>query len=122
MKPTIDDEIARKRIGDWIAAGTPATEIERRLRDSGLAPEKAASLIDEALSGIIAADSRVRRTAERGELLWGILWCLCGLAFLAGGLVSFHLFGRLPVGPVGVFLVSAAALGRGGFLILRAMT
>ncbi len=120
--PPIRDPVVRERINAWIVAGTPATEIERRLREFGLTPEEAVRLIDDTLAGLIDAESNIRRSAERRDILRGGAWCLGGVAFLAAGLATFHWLGRLPVGPVGLFVVSAAALGRGGFLILRALT
>jgi hypothetical protein len=81
----VSDPPPRVVVERWLDSGMPVIEIERRLREEGLAPAAITQVMDQALG------ARVReqlRAPHRKDFWWGICSCLFGLVLVALGLVA----------------------------------
>jgi hypothetical protein len=113
--PAGNEEDLRDKVAGWFRAGLRAPEIERRLRESGVSPEKAAGIVDAALAKHMAVAGAAQRRKDRVALLCGTGLCAAGVLLLVVGLLQVDRFG---IGPLAGGL--AGVVG-GSSLIIRTL-
>jgi hypothetical protein len=118
----MDQAILHGQVIAWLDSGLTVPDVERRLSESGVAPEYASSVVNAVLAEQVSAFAARERRRARVPLLAGIGLCILGALLLVAGVTAFvQPESELPP-HLGVFAGGAAPVGGGILLILRAVS
>jgi hypothetical protein len=118
----MDESNLHAQVSAWLNSGLTVPEAERRLGESGVAPEDASSVVNAVLAQQVSDIAARERRRARAPFLGGIALCILGVLLMVAGIVAFvSPESGLPA-HVGVFAGGAAGLGGGITLIVRAVS
>jgi hypothetical protein len=117
----MDEPNLRGQVRTWLTSGLAVPETERRLREGGVAPEYASSIVNAVLAKQVSDATATQRRQARALFWGGLARCILGVLLMVAGVVAFvrSEFG-FPA-HVGVVAGGVAAVGGGFTLIIRAI-
>jgi hypothetical protein len=80
------DEL-RELVAAWAAAGVTVPEIERRLNERGVRPDEVSKIVDSVLAKKVSDAAEVQRRKDRITSIWGIGFCIGGVAAVVAGII-----------------------------------
>jgi hypothetical protein len=117
----MDESNLQAQVSAWLNSGLTVPDVERRLVESGVPPEKASSVVNAVLARQVSDSTARERRQARTQLVVGIILCLLGVLLIVLGWVAFVWPESGLPAHVGVFAGGASGLGGGVMLIVRAV-
>lgn len=122
MMQPMNEANVHAQVSAWLNSGVTVPEVERRLGESGSAPDYASSVVNAVLAKQVSDRAAGEQRRSKTRFLGGIALCSLGILLMVAGAGAFVRPENGIPAYIGGFAAGAAAVGRGILLIVRAVS